>query len=212
MKVTKYLFPAAYALLIVSIAGCATLFADSEDNISFVSDPSGADIYLNGEHIGKTPVNKTVKRESTRKMIVVVKKKGYQTKEFHLQKSLEVAAVFNLTSGFSWTTDFATGNMIEYDPKKYLITLERAKKHSELDTEHWKNRKLLNYIATGFNKIKRDIALEQGEYLDSMINLVAVKQHSHNQITKSVIDNKQSLIDSRNPLELYNRILKISTT
>ena len=191
------------------VSGCATLFADSEDEISFISDPSGADIYLNGEYIGKTPVSTRVKRQLSKTMVVVVKKQGYQTKEFYLKTALETAAIFNLSSGFSWTTDAVTGNMIEYDPKKYLITLERENKHSVSD-QHWQNRKALSFVAVSFKYLKRDIASGQGEYFDTLLKILPNKNKSDEVISRDILDNRPHLLEAENPLELYARLMHVT--
>ena len=48
-------------LLIIFILfnGCATVFTGISDDIYFVSDPEGADIYVDGFKAGETPVNNT---------------------------------------------------------------------------------------------------------------------------------------------------------
>ena len=42
--------------------GCATLLTGTSDDISFASNPSGADIMVNGLKVGKTPATIKIKR------------------------------------------------------------------------------------------------------------------------------------------------------
>ena len=42
--------------LVVSATGCATLFKSKTAVLQLNSDPEGADVYLNGNRIGRTPL------------------------------------------------------------------------------------------------------------------------------------------------------------
>ncbi len=194
------------------LSACATIFSDSADKISFTSDPSGAELYLNGDHIGKTPVSITLERQFAKTMVVVVKKKGYKTKEFMLRNSLATAAIFNLTSGFSWTTDALTGNMLEYDPKKYLITLEPGTGNAMNDLQYLQQRKALTYVALSFNQLKRDIANGQGEYLTTLVDIMPEHNKTEVGFIREVSVNKQRLIESQTPVQLYDKLVELSNS
>ena len=41
---------------IFSLVGCATLFKQKSRAVAFDSDPQGAEIYINGNRMGRTPM------------------------------------------------------------------------------------------------------------------------------------------------------------
>src|SRR5579862_3047555 len=58
-------------------SGCATLFGGShQSDISFGSEPAGADVLVDGSRVGTTPAN--VEINSTKSHVVTLKKAGYQ--------------------------------------------------------------------------------------------------------------------------------------
>ena len=46
----------------MALTACATVFDKTNDNISFTSEPSNANIYLNGRLMGRTPTSFQVSR------------------------------------------------------------------------------------------------------------------------------------------------------
>ena len=42
--------------LLASVAGCAAIFGSKQKDFSLSSAPQGADVYLNGNRLGTTPV------------------------------------------------------------------------------------------------------------------------------------------------------------
>lgn len=210
MKTIKSVLLTVFISLTLLLSGCATLFSDPEDEITFTTDPKGAEVYLNGDLAGKTPFSLKVEREFSKTMIIVIKKKGYKTKEFMLKNTLNTAAIFNLTSAPSWTTDAISGNMMEYDPKKYLITLERTKRNALNEHKHIQQRKALTYIALSFNKLKRDIANGQGEYLTALTEIMPEHGKSEAKFIQKISVNKQQLIETQNPVQMYNMLAKLS--
>lgn len=111
------------------LTSCATLFGDTSQIITIESEPSGATIYLNGESVGKTPLRHKVKRETFRTLEVTVRKKGYESEDFLLSKTLQPATLFNFGfisttfGGSSWLTDALSGALVEYSPNSYFIEL-----------------------------------------------------------------------------------------
>ena len=48
------------ALIAFYLSGCATLSGAGKKDVTISSDPSGAEVYLNGEKIGVTPIEHTI--------------------------------------------------------------------------------------------------------------------------------------------------------
>jgi hypothetical protein len=42
-------------LTVLAISGCATLLKGTKEQVMVSSEPSGADLSLNGQHVGTTP-------------------------------------------------------------------------------------------------------------------------------------------------------------
>ena len=64
------------AVLIAS-SGCATLFGPQKQNVYASSNPSGADVYVNGVRMGVTPYTLVLK--PNQQYTVEFKKQGYKT-------------------------------------------------------------------------------------------------------------------------------------
>jgi CRISPR/Cas system-associated exonuclease Cas4 (RecB family) len=54
MRFSKYL---SVFLALVLVTSCATLFKGSTDDVQFGSNPVGAEVYVDGKLMGKTPMN-----------------------------------------------------------------------------------------------------------------------------------------------------------
>ena len=71
---------------------CATLFKGNSSKLDLNSDPQGADIYVNGNLMGKTPVR--IKLESKLTYSIEFRKEGFSTKTVNIQN--HVGAGWNL--------------------------------------------------------------------------------------------------------------------
>jgi hypothetical protein len=103
--------------------GSATLFSGSTQAISIESIPSGATVYVDGQLRGTTPtsvmMDKTLSSHSIR-----VQKEGYSIENVVMGKSMDPVAILNIFWDLS-TTDFLTGNLVEYSPNNYMIQLKK---------------------------------------------------------------------------------------
>ena len=108
---------------------CATMFGDHADTISITSEPEGAEVYLRGELLGKTPLVTEISRRTEANFLTLTKQ-GYGDERVELQRKITGIAFLNFgyvltTSGASsWGTDISTGRMWEYAPKKYVVKLD----------------------------------------------------------------------------------------
>ena len=62
-------------VLIISLSSCATLLKNSSEEVEFSSDPTGTEVYVNGNLRGTTPVKIRLKSKSTH--TIEYKKEGY---------------------------------------------------------------------------------------------------------------------------------------
>jgi len=108
------------------LAGCATLFSGTSDDIRFESDPSGAEVVIDGIERGETPTTVTVSRDAFNDKRVTLQKEGYQDEVFRLRKDFATVAILNLGNFLFWGIDALSGAMFKYQPTQYSQELDRA--------------------------------------------------------------------------------------
>lgn len=105
------------------VFGSATIFSGSTQSIAIDSEPSGAKVYVDGQLRGVTPLSimmdKTVSSHEIR-----VQKDGFADINVPMSKQFDPVAILNIIWDLS-TTDFLTGNVVEYSPNNYYFTLEK---------------------------------------------------------------------------------------
>lgn len=125
--VNKIIFT-IFILLSISYLGCATVFTGTSDRIAFETKPSGAKVYIDGLEEGVTPTSVRVKRNLS-EIEVQLRLEGYEPETFHLKKTFNFVSVLNLCDPLGWAIDIATGAILKYKPKGYLIDLEAKKSY-----------------------------------------------------------------------------------
>ena len=63
--------------VVLLLTSCATVFSGSTDDVSISSSPSGADVYIDGFPVGKTPLE--ISLEKGQSYHISVQKDGYET-------------------------------------------------------------------------------------------------------------------------------------
>lgn len=192
------------------LQSCATVFSDSSDTIRFDSSPSGADVFLNGEKIGRTPLNQTFIRDTFDKKTVQIIKPGYKEKSFTLQKKLNKVSFINFTFWPSWITDALSGNMIEYAPNSYQIFLEPHSKESMEKLSATDKEKLL-FILSHYQPLLGDIAQGRGEHLKNLWQLEDTTHLSYDDYLKKLRNHTPELIQTQRGHELYAKIQRLLT-
>ncbi len=102
------LFIVLLLLIVITLSSCI-----STTTIEIDSTPQGADIYLDGEKVGKTPLimemSNAIGKNNPK---VILKKKGYNNLEGRLEHELQKS---NLIYGiFWWSSLFYTSAPISY--------------------------------------------------------------------------------------------------
>lgn len=110
-----------------AINGCATILAPSTHPLAISSEPDGAEVYLNGERVGVTPVRLDLKADKS--YTIEYRKEGYET----------VTRVVNTKVGAGWViadilfglvpviVDAATGKWNQLDQDAVDAQLERQR-------------------------------------------------------------------------------------
>jgi hypothetical protein len=81
MKSNITLFASVLGVLlsITIFNSCATIFKGSHEDVDFNSQPSGTKVYINGEYLGKTPLQLPLLTNMSYE--IEFKKSGYETKK-----------------------------------------------------------------------------------------------------------------------------------
>ncbi len=83
---TRKLFVIALGLALFVAPGCATVFSGSTDAVNFSSEPTGANVYVNGQMLGKTPFEVVLKSDQSHN--VEFRKSGFENKTVVLTNSV----------------------------------------------------------------------------------------------------------------------------
>ena len=103
--------------------GSATIFNGSTQSISIDSEPSGARVFVDGQLRGLTPLS-IMMDKSISSHEIRVQKEGFADINVPFTKSFDPIAILNIFWDLS-TTDFLTGNVMEYTPNNYYFTLQK---------------------------------------------------------------------------------------
>ncbi len=88
----------------------------------FISEPEGAQILIDGNLRGRTPMS--ISLEKNEYEHVVIKKEGYESTTMNLTTSYDPVTLLNIFWDLS-TTDLLTGNAFEYSPDMYSVQLKK---------------------------------------------------------------------------------------
>ena len=110
-------------------SSCATLFSGASENITFSSDPDGAEIIIDGFSEGETPTTITVNKSVDG--IVSYQKEGYETKEFKLKREFDNIAFLNFFGLIGWVVDYITGALYDISTKNYDYELEKLDERTD---------------------------------------------------------------------------------
>ena len=98
------------------LTNCASIIHGSRQNIAFSSNPAGADVYINGQNQGKTPVIVNLKRNNN--YSVEINLIGYLPYKIHVTKSVDAWIAGNIIFGglIGLAVDAASGSMYKLTP------------------------------------------------------------------------------------------------
>ncbi len=162
------------ASLLWLATGCASIMDGKTQAVVFNSTPDGAEVIFNVTKLGVTPFTSILDRKEADKMIVVVRKDGYEDQTIQLTTKMNNWFWGNILAGgvIGSTTDFVSGNYSEYAPDKYFVTLVPKKASTReiesLERQMWARHFMLKEYAN----IMQDLAMERGEYLSSVFKIL----------------------------------------
>jgi hypothetical protein len=110
-------------LLILSVTGCATLFAGSS-TVPVVTNPPGAFVYVNGAPVGQTPT--AINLEPDRPANIQIYLPGFQPVQLWRHKSITGWFWVNILFWPGFFVDLATGKYNKYDDTGIALGLTPA--------------------------------------------------------------------------------------
>lgn len=111
-------------LLLLSLSGCAAIFNDTRETVTFDSNPRGAQVSVNGVPIGATPVAAELTNEDDHQ--IQVSAPGYQPVTAFLTSSLGAGwLILDIFLGglVGIIVDAATGSWYELDADSLFFNL-----------------------------------------------------------------------------------------
>lgn len=114
-----------FFLLVLS--GCATIFSGSKEEIEFTSEPAGANIVINNNEEGLTPLKVSLKKGN--EYVVEIIKEGFKKKTYRLSYSINTGwLILDIISGLiGIVVDGITGNWYDFDINHYNTVLEKIR-------------------------------------------------------------------------------------
>jgi len=109
-------------LIAITLSSCSTLLTDKNEPLYVNSNVQGAEVLINNQMMGVTPLQTTVRRRS--KIEVMVRKEGYVTRTSFVDTKIDPMFWLNLfTYTAGSTTDFLNDTMHKLDSNSIYIEL-----------------------------------------------------------------------------------------
>ncbi|MEW6457172.1 MAG: PEGA domain-containing protein [Acidobacteriota bacterium] len=110
---------------------CATLFKGTSEEINFNSDPTGAQVFINGNFTGTTPLS--IKLESKKTYTIEFQKKGYAPQTVTITNRVgTVWIILDVLGGLiPVIIDAATGAWYVLDQKNVNAILQKIEKNQQ---------------------------------------------------------------------------------
>ena len=104
------------SFIFLSFTGCAALFNSGGGRVSFMSNPSSAEVIIDGQSLGRTPVTLQLDRRQTH--TVTIKKNG-RVKNYILNTEISAGwIILDVLAGFvPIVVDAVTGSWYSLTPK-----------------------------------------------------------------------------------------------
>ena len=99
----------------LTMTGCATLFQGTSANVSMESSPVQADVYVNGQLMGRTPLQ--LKLATKKEYVVEFRAEGYQPRTYHINNRVGAGwIILDVLGGLiPVIIDAATGAWYKFD-------------------------------------------------------------------------------------------------
>ncbi len=196
--------------LIALFTGCASIVAKSDQQLVFNSQPTKADVYIDGVKRGTTPCNILVQRRRP-PPAVVLKKEGYEDTTVVFTSKYNLWIFGNLLSGWCSTTGFLVdmnnNKSVMYWPDSHLVTLpqlEGTTPAQKTDVEQQKHKsKIVRFVATNYDALVLELSKGSGDHLTALFDLMEIPASNRENAVAKI---KPLYIKYDDPVELGRAI------
>ena len=109
----------------IGLSGCASLFNNKTPPVDFTSRPAGAEVYVNRNYVGTTPVEVelSIRKEHT----VVFRRQGYADKTYFVSRSVGIGwVILDIIGGvIPVIVDAVTGDWFMLDTDNVHVQYQR---------------------------------------------------------------------------------------
>ena len=190
----------------VLLQGCATIFTGTTQLVTINSNVNGAEVWFNQTLLGKTPLIAPVKRGQ--EGILKVHAPGYQDYQVAINKKINNVAYANFfgnySSSTSFTVDYTSGAMYEYEPSIFMASLLPQRTGTQQLNEWQRREKLRGFVLLNGDALASNLAAGHGEYVDVLIDAISVKQEAR---AKAIERWRADFAASRTAAEFAERIV-----
>lgn len=115
---------AALGVALLLSAGCATIVKGTTAKIPVASEPTAADVLVDGNLVGQTPATVVLKKSSSH--LVTIQKVGYQPKSVPVVQTVGGAVWGNILAGglIGWGVDASNGAQYNLIPTTIVVKLD----------------------------------------------------------------------------------------
>lgn len=119
----KTLFKLFFCLSAFYLTGCATIISGTKQNITINTTPSGANVIVDGNNIGVTPLFTSLQRKNTH--FIKLELNGYQPLDINISQSFNPWFLGNILIGglIGIVVDAATGAVYKLSPEQINANL-----------------------------------------------------------------------------------------
>jgi hypothetical protein len=119
----------ATVLICAYLTSCATLFKGTKQEVSMNSEPQKAEVYVNGQLMGETPL--ALKLETKKTYSIEFRKEGYKSKTYQITNHVGAGwVILDVLAGLVGVIiDAATGAWYSLDQKNVNAVLEEQQKN-----------------------------------------------------------------------------------
>jgi hypothetical protein len=100
MHLSRPLFRCCSIVLLISLllqTTACSFFASKTQTLNVISEPSGAQVQINGSMVGVTPLQYELSRYSDASLLIT--KKGYEPQQRYLSKSISTVGIVDIIGG-----------------------------------------------------------------------------------------------------------------
>jgi len=183
------------------LVGCGTVFGGTTQTLTFDSNVKNVRLYANGELIcSQMPCTATVARSSA-PLTLIAKSEGYEDSIEQIRTRINTPSWGNLSSVYSWTTDFATSSMWKYSKDGVYINMQKSGTNHVLSEQFKKDSAIRHFSLFTYSELALEsVKNENGEYLTALSELSG----------KNMNNLKQIISKTSSEVELAHRLTGIN--